>query len=285
MSDPTPISVPTFYSNGPLYNLISDERGSFYRDVHGLVDLISELPLDHGILELGCGWDERGALLIQHELRDQNGEPTCGYERDAHNFVDLTQPGALAPAWSHQKFSVVTGLCYLLNALNTVDPAGPCDYYDLVVALKNVRSVLVDGGSACFGIYEPGIDPKALTVNFSASRQPNPWALKRLDPTLPKGSILNYDVKQYVENGQFMTCEFHNVSIGKGKDVRWFDIETPLWTTLWTDTDIHNAALEAGFVDIQFFDVQMTTRNGYSEFNVVDCTKNPVKASHVLLLS
>lgn len=285
MASPEPVDYthheePTFYSNGPLYNLISDERGSFYRDVHGLTDLIAQLPLQSGILELGSGWDERGALMIQHELRSP--QPIV-YHRDADNFVDLTAPGVLAPA-HNRKYSVVTGLCYLLNALNTINPAQHADYNDLVVALQNVRSVLTEDGAAVFGIYEPAIDRKALEVKFTMVRQPNVFALHRLDPALPAGSTLKYSVDQTVQ-GPYMTCEFTDISVGDDNYGLSFDIHTGLLTTLWTDTDIRNAAEDAGFADVQFFTVETRLHNGYSEFVTVDCKDDPKRASHVLLLA
>lgn len=273
------IELEGFYSNGPLYNLISDERGSFYRDVHGLTHLIAELPLDHGILELGSGWDERGALMIQHELRNRGGTCPVTYVRDADQFVDLTVADALAPVWNNSKFSCVTGLCYLLNALNTTNPIGPADYYDLVTALKNVRSVLTDDGAAVFGIYEPGIDAQALNVEFTTVRYPNPRALHRLDPTIAHGSELSYGVEQSVE-GPYMSCWFHDVKVGHLE----YEIQSPLWTTLWTAADIRGAAEEAGFADVQFFNVTVNVRNGYSEFSMIDCAGEAKAASHVLLL-
>jgi hypothetical protein len=101
------------YECGHLYNLICDEGGSFYKDVHGLISLITQCgELNSGVLELGAGWDKRGAILLQDAL------PGVEYVRDADNFVDVTVPGALLRAWN-RKFSCVTGLCYFLNALNS----------------------------------------------------------------------------------------------------------------------------------------------------------------------
>lgn len=274
MSKQVHTTFANLYESGPLYNLLADEQGSFYRDVHGLTALIPELPLDQGILEIGCGWDDRAARLIQHAVG-----PAIEYVRDADNFVDLTAADTL-PAAHGRKYSCVTAQCYILNALVQHVWYAPADLTHLEACLRNVRQVLTDDGAAVFGIYEPTLSSDSVPEQFSVDRVPNRFELGRLDPNLPAGSRLTYDVDQQIE-GHLLVCEYSNIKVGN----RTFGLDTPTWSNLWTDVDIHNAALAAGFSDIQFYSVEVGQHLGFSEFTLVNCTKDPRNASHVLLLA
>lgn len=266
------------YSHGPLYNLLADERGSFYRDIHGLVELISFLPSTaQGILELGSCSDSRGARLIQHEFGDE-----VEYVRDADLFVDLTIPQALPKAHG-RKYSVVTAQCYLLNALVRAGDWEPVGYDDLVTALRNIRSVLTEDGFAVFGIYEPQLRETYKPVCTKVKREPSPAELRRFQRSLPagahipEGSLLSYRVEQHVEHEVLLVSDYLDIKLGPLE----FKIKEPLFANLWSDVEIHNAALEAGFWDIQFYEVKVSmTEAGFSEFHTAPCSRRAKRANH-----
>jgi hypothetical protein len=235
--------------------------------------------LDSGVLELGSGWEKRGALLLQDAL------PGVEYLRDANNFVDVTVPGALVRAWP-RKFSCITGLCYFLNALNHGPDFQPASYAQLCTTLADIYALLDDGGCAVFGIYSPALYDTKLDVDYTSVSYANPFQLNRLKVPVVSNTV-SFRVRQTaslvdeqdVENYVTLRIETQNIEVGGQK----FEFQLPLHTVAWLPWHLHNAAALAGFSSIEFFDVPVSANGGFGVFQVEEVPFESKRMSHVFL--